>query len=144
MSLTLLSLLSYVTFHSHPTIDSSFGPITSQNHPQDSTFICWYGEVKRTGNWVTASTRRPVIRNLLVGAPYTKLNTEINFIWQSWVGPSQIYSNIYPTRCNFTHFIYIWKLLYMFRMLLPPIIRSAYNCIYNIWYLSHRYCYLPL
>jgi hypothetical protein len=32
----------------------------------------------------------------------------------------------------------------MFRMVLPPIIRSAYNSIYNIWYLSHRYCYLPL
>ena len=32
----------------------------------------------------------------------------------------------------------------MFRMVLPPIIRSAYNCIYIIWYLSHRYCYLPL
>ena len=28
--------------------------------------------------------------------------------------------------------------------ILPPIIRSAYNCIYSIWYLSHRYCYLPL
>jgi hypothetical protein len=26
----------------------------------------------------------------------------------------------------------------------PSIIRSAYNCIYSIWYLSHRYCYLPL
>jgi hypothetical protein len=25
------------------------------------------------------------------------------------------YSNICPTRCNFTQFIYIWKLLYMFR-----------------------------
>src|SRR5215475_12825285 len=24
------------------------------------------------------------------------------------------------------------------------IIRSAYNCIYSIWYLSHRYCYMPL
>jgi hypothetical protein len=41
-------------------------------------------------------------------------------------------------------FIYIWKLLYMFRVVLPPIIRSAFNCIYSIWYLSHRYCYLPL
>ena len=30
---------------------------------------------------------------------------------------------------------YIWKLLYMFRLILPPIIRSAYNCIYSIWYL---------
>ena len=39
---------------------------------------------------------------------------------------------------------YIWKLLYMFRVVPPPIISSAYNCIYSIWYLSHRYCYLPL
>jgi len=39
---------------------------------------------------------------------------------------------------------YMWKLLYLFRVVTPPIIRSAYNCIYSIWYLSHRYCYLPL
>jgi len=26
---------------------------------------------------------------------------------------------------------YIWKLLYMFRVVLSPIIRSAYNCIYK-------------
>jgi len=39
---------------------------------------------------------------------------------------------------------FIWKLLYMFRVVPPPILRSANNCIYSIWYLSHRYCYLPL
>ena len=39
---------------------------------------------------------------------------------------------------------FIWKLLYMFWVVPPPIIRSANNCIYNICYLSHRYCYLPL
>ena len=55
-----------------------------------------------------------------------------------------VYSNIYPTRCSFTQFIYVWKLLYMFRVAPPPIIRSAWNSIYSIWYLSHRYCYLPL
>jgi len=55
-----------------------------------------------------------------------------------------LYSNICPTRCNVTQFIFIWELLYMFRAVPPPIIRSAYNCIYSIWYLSHRYCYLPL
>jgi len=32
----------------------------------------------------------------------------------------------------------------MFRVVSPPIIRSANNCIYSIWYSSHRYCYLPL
>ena len=36
------------------------------------------------------------------------------------------------------------KLLYMFRVVSPPIIRSTHNCIYSIWYLSDRYCYLPL
>jgi len=39
---------------------------------------------------------------------------------------------------------FIWKLLYMFRVVPTPITRSANNCIYSIWYLSHRYCYLPL
>jgi hypothetical protein len=38
----------------------------------------------------------------------------------------------------------IWKLLYTFRVVPPPIIRSANKSIYSIWYLSHRYCYLPL
>jgi hypothetical protein len=37
---------------------------------------------------------------------------------------------------------YIWELLYMFRVVPSPIIRSAYICIYSIWYLSRLYCYL--
>jgi hypothetical protein len=32
----------------------------------------------------------------------------------------------------------------MFRVILPSIIRTAYNCIYSLWYFSHHYCYLPL
>ena len=32
----------------------------------------------------------------------------------------------------------------MFPVVPQPIIRSANNCIYSIWYLSHRYCDLPL
>jgi len=39
---------------------------------------------------------------------------------------------------------FIWKLLYMFRVVPSPITRRANNCIYSIWYLSHRYCYLSL
>jgi hypothetical protein len=42
------------------------------------------------------------------------------------------------------HFIYICKILYTFRVVLSPIIRSAYTCIYSIWYLSQHYCYLTL
>jgi len=51
----------------------------------------------------------------------------------------------YPQE-NIQHYTvyFIWKLLYMFRVAPSPIIRSANNCIYSIWYLSHRYCYLPL
>jgi len=45
-------------------------------------------------------------------------------------------------QCHTVYFI--WKLLYVFRVVSPPIIRSAYKSIYSIWYLSHRYCYLPL
>jgi len=55
-----------------------------------------------------------------------------------------VFQYIYPTRCNVIQFIYIWKLLYIFRVVLSPIIRREYNCIYSIWYLSHRYCYLLL
>jgi len=39
---------------------------------------------------------------------------------------------------------FIWNLLYMFWVVPSPIIRSENNCTYSIWYLSHRYCYLPL
>jgi hypothetical protein len=35
------------------------------------------------------------------------------------------------------------KLLYMFRVVIPPIIRSTYNCNYGIWHWSNRLCYLP-
>jgi len=31
------------------------------------------------------------------------------------------------------HILFFWKLLNMFRVVLPPIIRSANNCIYSIW-----------
>ena len=32
----------------------------------------------------------------------------------------------------------------MFRVVIPPIIRSTYNCNYSIWHWSNRLCYLPL
>ena len=35
------------------------------------------------------------------------------------------------------------KLLCMFRVVLHPS-SGAHNCFYSIWYLSNRYCYLPL
>jgi hypothetical protein len=32
---------------------------------------------------------------------------------------------------------FIWKLLYIFRVIPLPIIRSANNCICSIWYVCH-------
>jgi hypothetical protein len=43
-----------------------------------------------------------------------------------------VYSNIHPTRCNVTQFTYKWKLLFLFQVVPPPIIRSVYNCNYSI------------
>jgi len=40
--------------------------------------------------------------------------------------------------------LYLCKLLYMFRVVTPPIIRSTCNCNYGIWHWSNRLCYLPL
>jgi len=53
-----------------------------------------------------------------------------------------ICGNNCPTRCKNIQFIYICKLLYMFRMVSPPIIRSSYHCTYSIWHYWDRYCYL--
>ena len=57
---------------------------------------------------------------------------------------AEVHPDMYPTRRNITQFIYFWKLLYMFWVAPPPIIRSKHNCIYSMWYLSKRNCYLPL
>ena len=40
--------------------------------------------------------------------------------------------------------VYFCKLLYMFRVVTPPVIRSTYNCNYSIWHWSNRLSYLPL
>ena len=62
-------------------------------------------------------------------------------IFQNADGRNKSVNNC-PTRCNNIQFIYIWKLLYMFRVVSPPIIRSSYHCIYSIWHYWDRYCYL--
>jgi hypothetical protein len=48
-----------------------------------------------------------------------------------------IYSNIYPTRCNFTQFILSGKLLYTLRVVPPPATRAATkiataSCMYHV------------
>ena len=46
-----------------------------------------------------------------------------------------IYIYIYISNKMQRYTVYFtWKLVYMFRVVPPPIIRSASNCIYSIWY----------
>ena len=40
--------------------------------------------------------------------------------------------------------LYFCRLLCMFRVVIPSIIRSTYKCNYSIWHWSDRLCYLPL
>jgi hypothetical protein len=44
-----------------------------------------------------------------------------------------------PTTCDYIQF-HCCQLLYTFRVVTPPIIRSAYNCNYSIWYMSYYVC----
>jgi hypothetical protein len=69
--------------------------------------------------------------------PLNPSNAELNPICHlllllgdlTFMGPCMVsifqYTRVYPTRCNVTQFIYIWKLLYMFRVVLAPISRST-------------------
>ena len=92
-------------------------------------------------------------RKKIYSLPQAKMWGDL-YIWQKFykLGQFKVHgsvhrnnsSNIYPTRCKIYTVYFIWKLLYMSRLVPPPIIRSTNNCIYSIWYLSHRYCYLPL
>jgi hypothetical protein len=65
---------------------------------------------------------------------------DLPFMGQSIVSIFQYISN--KMQC-YTVYLYLETALHVSGGT-PPIIRNAYNCIYSIWYLSHRYCYLPL
>jgi len=45
---------------------------------------------------------------------------------------------------NIYSLLYLSKLLDMFRVVNPPIIRSTYNCKHSIWYWLDRLSYYPL
>jgi hypothetical protein len=49
-----------------------------------------------------------------------------------------VYVNNCPTSCNNIQFMYICKLLYIFRVVTPLIITSSYHCICIIWHYWDR------
>ena len=61
-----------------------------------------------------------------------------------WLRCSELMSIIVQRDATIYSLLYFCKLLYMFRSVTPPIIRSTYNCNHNIWHCSNRRCYLPL
>jgi hypothetical protein len=66
--------------------------------------------------------------------------TLILLTWRIGWAPNSIPKNIQQ---DTLHSLYLETALHVSGGI-PPIIKSVYNCIYSIWYLSHRYCYLPL
>ena len=69
---------------------------------------------------------------------YTKLEGKWEFYIQ-WSVYRVICANKYPRRYNNIQFICIWKLLYMFWVVSPSIIRSSHHCFYSIWHYWDRY-----
>ena len=52
---------------------------------------------------------------------------------------------VFPTRCNITQFIYFWKIAqHVTGGNSTHHQENTHNCIYSIWYLSNRCCYMPL
>ena len=95
---------------------------------------------ERGGVVVKSEGQRPLCRHTSTQEDYTEM--DLTFMGPCIVG---IFLLIYFQQDSTLHSLFIYgKLLYMFRVVSPPIIRSSYNYIYSIGYLSNRYCYLPL
>ena len=71
-----------------------------------------------------------------------KLQKKFSEFYVQWSMHRVICVNNCPTRCNNIQFIYICKLLYMFQVVAPSVIRSSHHCIYSIWHYWDNYCYL--
>ena len=93
------------------------------------------------------------IHNRILKLTVNPLNAELNPICHSlillgdltFLGPCivSIFQYIFNKMQLYTVYLYLETALHVSGGT-SPIIRSAYNCIYSIWYLSHRYCYLLL
>ena len=105
----------------------------------DLPYLCFIWWTFSSWDYGPIATSDEIVSELWIGK-----DTE-NVMFLTFMGPCIviIYQYISNKMQRYTVY-FIWKLLYMFRLVSPPIIRSTYNFIYSIWYLSCRYCYLPL
>jgi hypothetical protein len=92
------------------------------------------------------STSRFALCDLLLSAIGLLIGNMCSAIYfLTFMGPCIVIIFLYMSNKMQSYTVYfIWELLYMFRVVPSPIIRSENNCIYSIWYLSYLYCYLPL
>ena len=73
-----------------------------------------------------------------------QLEWKLVFFFSKFRGPCivSIFLLIYFQWDATLHSLFIsGKLLYMCRVVSPPIIRSTHKCTYSIWYLLNCYCY---
>jgi len=77
-------------------------------------------------------------------SPYSILNNTFSTTFRGPCIVSTFRLICFQQDATFNSLLISGKLLHMFRVASPPIIRSTHNCIYSIWYLSNRYCYSPL
>jgi hypothetical protein len=94
-------------------------------HPETSSAICNLTKHQAIRD---GSKRRGT--QFMIGTPQM---TKSMGMWHIG-GGGGLYINNCPTRFNNIHFIYSCKLLYMFRVVTPLIIRSSCHCICSIWY----------
>ena len=132
-------MINYDTSRGGITVETDPGPKTQSRltirdaHDTDSgNYTCSASNTEPASIYVFVSEGRLRLKST---ALRTKLWYEERLSWSI--------CNIHPTRCNVTQFIFLETALHISDGT-PPIIRSAHKCIYSIWYLSHRYCYLLL
>jgi hypothetical protein len=111
--------------------------LTTEKNQENLCRNCWLQDLPHIYRIIASSSANKQIRSRLL---YTSqacccCAERLNFMpeyhnllirdYSNYNPEGTFYSNIYQTRCKGTQFIYIWKLLYMFRVVPQPIIRSA-------------------
>jgi len=94
-----------------------------QRPPSD--ILCWRADPLRVERSVSILSLQHIGYALLPASPSVTQPVMSKTVQQN--------ANIY----SLLHFC---KLLYTFRVVIPPIIRSTYNCNYSIWQWSNRLC----
>ena len=133
---------SSVTYQS---INLHHSPVCISFHPWTQTYSpCWARQVTSAITFLHLDLEKVLILFLcnklherIHPAPLQGTWENIK-LYLTFRGPCivSIFVSIYFQRDATLHSLFIYgKMLYMFRVVSSPIIRSTYNCIYSIWYL---------